>query len=379
MRCTSVDAYRRRVQPDEHKDLNDRIRNRPGGWPRKRNRPRSAAREEGAKASGYGFRTPWRLIAIPVALIQLFGSRGAAYFQSGAHEWGDRGAWQHGAGALDWLAYVLIFAGPVALLWAGRFPRTVGGVTILAATAYYTLGYPPGPIFVSVIVALLLWGRSQRLQRAAYQRRARAAEAERQAGAERLRIAQELHDVLAHHISLINVQAGVALHLVDEKPEQSRTALAAIKTASKEALGELRSALDALRNPGESAPRAPTAGLSELPAIVDSVRAAGLDVEFTVTGTPREVAVATELAALRIVQESLTNVIRHAEATSAKVELAYTEEGVEVSVRDDGQGGVPVPGNGLGGMRERAEALGGTCEAGPAVGGGFRVRAVLPG
>ncbi|MEV0645154.1 sensor histidine kinase [Phytomonospora sp. NPDC050363] len=310
---------------------------------------------------------PWVLVAVPVAFIQLVGTAGAAY-------WGRADATPQ-----NWFSKVLILAGPVALLFAARYPRTVVGVAVAAAATYYSLGYAPGPVFLSVIVALLLWGRTVRVQRNADRRRAKIAEAEQRAGAERLRIAQELHDVLAHHISLINVQAGVALHLVDERPEQTRTALAAIKSASKEALGELRAALDALRNPGDEAPRAPTAGLSELPAIVDSVRSAGLDVDYRVEGEPREIGVAGELAALRIVQESLTNVLRHSGATTATVTLAYGEDSVRVEIADDGHGGVPVPGNGLSGMRERAGALGGTCTAGPAPGGGFVVRAELPG
>ncbi|MBB6033419.1 sensor histidine kinase [Phytomonospora endophytica] len=310
---------------------------------------------------------PSWILPILVAFFQFVGTAGAS-------------RWGHGDSTpQNWLSKVLLLAGPVALLFAGKYPRTVVGVAIGAAAAYYSLGYAPGPIFLSVVASLFLWGRWMRGQRNAERRRARVAEAEQRAGAERLRIAQELHDVLAHHISLINVQAGVALHLVDERPEQTRTALAAIKSASKEALGELRAALDALRNPGDEAPRAPTAGLSELPAIVDSVRAAGLDVRFDVEGEPRELGVATELAALRIVQESLTNVIRHAGATAASVTLAYDEGALRLVVADNGTGGVPVPGNGLSGMRERAGALGGTCTAGPAPGGGFAVRAELPG
>ncbi|GLZ80929.1 hypothetical protein Afil01_57360 [Actinorhabdospora filicis] len=310
---------------------------------------------------------PWALIAVPVALVQIFGTLGAARAQPDA------------AHHLDRLAIVLVLAGPVALLFAGRFPRTVIGVTMAAAAAYYTLGYPPGPIFVSVIAALFLWGRRMRVERHRARQREEAADEERRAGEERLRIAQELHDVLAHHISLINVQAGVALHLVDERPEQTREALAAIKTASKDALGSLRAALDLLRNPGEAAPRSPTAGLAQLPGIVDSVRAAGLDVTLTVLGDPREVPLPTQLAALRITQESLTNTLRHSGASTAAVTLEYRPGDVVVTVTDDGRGGVPVPGNGLSGMSERATALGGACSAGPAPGGGFTVRAELPG
>jgi signal transduction histidine kinase len=213
----------------------------------------------------------------------------------------------------------------------------------------------------------------------------------RRAGEERLRIARELHDVLAHNISLINVQAGVALHLMEEQPEQARTALTAIKAASKDALGELRSVLDVLRHVDEGAPRAPTAGLADLDRLVSGATAAGIDVRVVTSGTPRPLPPSVDLAAFRIVQEALTNVTRHAGQATATVSLTYGEEGLTVSVEDDGRGvngagagtGPERPrerggGNGIRGMKERASALGGDVEAGPRPGGGFRVTASLP-
>lgn len=200
-------------------------------------------------------------------------------------------------------------------------------------------------------------------------------------------IAQELHDVLAHNISLISVQAGVALHLLDERPEQARPALAAIKEASRDALDELRSVLDVLRQ-GQAAPRAPTSGIHDLRALVERTRATGLDVQLEITGTPRPLPTDVDLAALRIVQEALTNVVRHADADRATVRVTYGDEHVTVQVDDDG--GDPLPrarsaalhagtlGSGLAGMRERAQAVGGTFQAGPRRGRGFGVRATLP-
>jgi signal transduction histidine kinase len=205
-------------------------------------------------------------------------------------------------------------------------------------------------------------------------------EARRQASEERLRIARELHDVLAHHISLINVQAGVGLHLMDRKPEQARTALTAIEEASREAMGELRSVLDILHRPDEAAPRAPAPSLKRLDSLQSQAAAAGLEVRIEVQGEPFDLGATVEAAAYRVVQESVTNVIRHAVATVATVHLAYGEGELAIAVEDNGRKlDSPVrPGKGIGGMRERVEALGGRFEAGPLPMQGFRVRAWLP-
>jgi signal transduction histidine kinase len=225
-------------------------------------------------------------------------------------------------------------------------------------------------------------GRQRRLDA----ERSRAEEARRRAGEERMRIARELHDVLAHNISLINVQAGVALHLMDEQPGQSRSALQAIKQASNDALGELRSVLDVLRQGDEAPPRAPASGLAQLDGLVAGAGATGLEVRTRVEGTPRPLPAGTDLAAYRIVQESLTNVTRHAGPARATVLVAYGETDLTVQVDDDGNGleppsaaAIPLrPGRGLVGMRERVAALGGELTTGPRPGGGFRVLARLP-
>jgi signal transduction histidine kinase len=214
-------------------------------------------------------------------------------------------------------------------------------------------------------------------------RRAREREARRQADEERLRIARELHDVLAHNISLINVRSGVALHLMDDQPEQARSALEAIHGASADALREVRSALDVLRGGSEQPPRAPTAGLARLDELVSSAGAAGLQVSVEVHGEPHPLPATVDLAAFRIVQESLTNVVRHARARTATVHLTYASADVTVQIEDDGDGldpkGALDGGNGIAGMRERAVALGGEVDVGPRPGGGFQVRARIPG
>jgi signal transduction histidine kinase len=206
--------------------------------------------------------------------------------------------------------------------------------------------------------------------------------------------------VLAHNISLINVQAGVALHLMEDQPEQARTALTAIKAASKDALGELRSVLDVLRQVDEGPPRSPTAGLDDLDRLVSGAAAAGIDVRVVTEGTPRALPPSVDLAAFRIVQEALTNITRHAgqagpggrsnwqspgarPVTTATISLTYGDADLTVQVDDDGRGPVSWSngssgGNGIPGMRERAAALGGRLDAGPKPGGGFRVSARLP-
>lgn len=242
------------------------------------------------------------------------------------------------------------------------------------------------------LVASLILGETTRSRRAYLEQveqraldaeRTREDEARRRAGEERIRIARELHDILAHRISMISVQSGVGAHLLDRDPDQARRALVAVNQASKEALQELRAALGLLRQVDGPEPRSPAPGLAQLDGVVASATAAGVEVRVDVSGQPRELATGVDLAAYRIVQESMTNVVRHARAATARVAIAYRRADVVIQVEDDGRGvkagGEPAGGgNGLIGMRERATALGGDLEAGPQAGGGFRVRARLP-
>ncbi|SNY23571.1 sensor histidine kinase [Paractinoplanes atraurantiacus] len=212
--------------------------------------------------------------------------------------------------------------------------------------------------------------------------RAREEQEKRQASEERLRIARELHDVLGHHLSLINVQAGVGLHLMERQPEQAREALTAIKTASAEALREVRAVLGVLRTEDEAAPRQPALGLSRLE---DLTADAGLPVETKVTGDPRDLPPEVDRAAYRIVQEALTNVRRHAgPGAAARVNVDYLPTTLHLGIRNDGTDasppGAPAEGHagtGIAGMRARAESLGGQLEAGP-VDGGYLVSVLLP-
>ncbi len=211
--------------------------------------------------------------------------------------------------------------------------------------------------------------------------RARQEQARRQASDERLRIAQELHDVLGHHLSLINVRAGVALHLLDTQPEQARDALGAIKVASAEALREVRTVLAALKPEDEAPPRTPAPGLAAVDDLAAEAVQAGTPVHIVRTGEVRAMPGEVERAAYRIVQESFTNVRRHAGPdASVTVSLGYGHDGLTVRIEDTGVGAASSTsdGNGIPGMRERAAALGGTLTAGSADGDGFRVEAYLP-
>jgi signal transduction histidine kinase len=222
-------------------------------------------------------------------------------------------------------------------------------------------------------------------QRADEAERTKDEAARRRAMEERLRIARELHDSLTHSISVIQVQAGVAVHLARKRGEDVPPALLAIQEAGADAGRELRATLGVLRSEEDG----DGSGLGQLDSLVARARAAGLPVTVTVTGAQRPLAPDVDQAAYRIVQEALTNVSRHAGAASASVHLHYTPETLSVQVDDDGKGPITSavtsngtrssgPGLGLVGMRERVSALGGRLQAGPQDGGGFQVRAELP-
>ncbi|SDJ27733.1 Signal transduction histidine kinase [Nonomuraea maritima] len=210
-------------------------------------------------------------------------------------------------------------------------------------------------------------------QRAEEAERTREEAALRRAGEERLWIAQELHDSLTHSISVVNVQAALALELLDRKPERVREALVAIKESGHEAMDELRATLGVLRRDD----RAET-GLAQLPRLVSRAEGAGLRMAYTVRGEPYAPPPEVDLAAYRIAQEALTNVLRHAGAAAVTLTVAYDPSAIVLTVDDDGEPGTAPPGMGLIGMRERAVALGGAFAAGPGPRGGFSVRAELP-
>src|SRR5690606_4321502 len=340
---------------------------------------------------------------------------------------GDRQPLRH---PLDAFAVSLLLAGPLALIWRDRWPVATVAVAVVSTDLYLAMGYPYGPVFLSVVVAvfsairrghryptyawvaagvvalvaayrfsprvvethgslhflfivgwtgvLVAVSEIARIQamRAEERKRAEEEEAERKAADQRLELAQELHDVLAHHISLINVQASVALPLSDEQPDLARPALATIKEASKETLAQLRTALDRLRR--FEPPRQTAPSTEDVEELISGVEASGLRVTLEREGEPGARPAAVGQAAYRIVQEALTNVTRHTWARTARVRLRF-EDGVDVEVVDDGIGGTVEEGTGLSGMRRRAESLGGSFEAGGSPGVGFRVRAHILG
>jgi signal transduction histidine kinase len=377
------------------------------------------------KPAGAGLlrRLPVFVLPLVIALAQLQGTRFAAMNQPERTP-------------LDALAIVLLVAGPVALLARRRYPVPVLGGVLAVTVAYYALDYPYGPAFLSVALALAgavlrghrlgAWigagsayatlllvqtlpggapapGAAQaagiaawvlvvllaceglrfRAERGAEASRSRAEQERRLATEQRLQIARDLHDVLAHNISLINVQASVALHLLDEQPAAARSALTTIKQASKDVLTEMRSVLGVLRAVDEAAPRVPAPSLARLDELVVSSSDAGLDLHAEVRGHPVQLPTSVDVAAYRILQEALTNAARHGAAAQATALITYQPNDLTVQVdnqmADASPSSVEGTGNGIAGMRERVTALGGKFSAGPLPSGReFRMRASFP-
>lgn len=230
---------------------------------------------------------------------------------------------------------------------------------------------------------------SRRAYVAAIEDRARRAElgreqeARRRVTEERLRIARDLHDAVGHHLALINVQAGVADQLLEDDPAEARRSLAHVRQASRAALDDLRDTIGLLRDPGDlAAPVQPTADLDDLDELMASLRRSGLRVEAAVDGMVRPVPPTASLVAYRVIQESLTNVRKHAGGSTARISLSYRSAALRVVVENTdgarGTSGANGTGHGITGMRERVAAAGGSLTAGPRQGGGFRVSALLP-
>ncbi len=389
-------------------------------------------------------------LAIAVAAIDLYAAWDEAHSPV-------QGQPQLKLPAVPGWAYVFVVVAGLALAWRRRWPL-VSFTAVTAATFVYTaLGYNDGgpllalavslyslativttrPALVATAIAIvtcegaliasgpfgvtqgpngvlpwmLLAGTgtgffvasrraqaAQMRERAEQAARSREEEARRQVEVERLRIARELHDVVAHSMATVNVQAGVALHLLrgpwapggDGAPppaelERAMAAMEAVRVTSKEALRELRGLLNLLRSSSEEPePTSPVPKLTQIGDLLEVTAKAGLPAELRVLGEPRDLPPATDLAAYRIIQEALTNTLRHAGPAKAIVTLSYAPKRLTIEVADDGKSQAAGPGpeagagKGLLGMRERAEALGGELEVGAVAGGGFKVRAELP-
>lgn len=341
------------------------------------------------------------------------------------------------------LGYALLFVSGAAIVVRRRFPVAVFAVTALASMGYYALDYPDGPGWLALFVAaytltahgdgrrslqiaatgtVLLAGcwlaaaaditpdiaigwvffrigatvmsaalgesvRSRRviateaLARAELAERTREEEARARVDEERIRIAREVHDTVAHAIAIINVQAGVTAHIIDQRPERAREALEVIERTSSQALREMRTVLGVLRDDHDG--RVPHPGLAQLDELIAKGRDAGLDVKLEADAPTTALPSAVDSACYRILQESITNVIRHAGPTRVTVNVEYGVDTLELRVaneaghapKDDSSAG---PGRGITGMRERCQLLGGQLDAGPLAHGGFEVVARLP-
>lgn len=338
---------------------------------------------------------------------------------------------QHPATSLDPLGYAVLIIGGLALVARRRAPVPVLAVTGLCAVGYQAAGFDvPAVAYLFAVYAAVRAGHRiitvagsmimlaalpfaamasgvhdtgqafaqargalelawliaagaagealrQAERRADEAERTREETARRRANEERLHIARELHDSLTHQISVIKLQAEVAVHLAHKRGEQVPEALVAIREAGREAARELRATLEALRDEDKNPPH----GLDHVPELVQRARTTGLDTKLTIEGHRNDVPVAVDRTAYRIVQESLTNIARHAAAATASVRIDYRPDTLVIQVDDDGKATsdtAPVPGVGLLGMRERVTALGGHLRAAPRSEGGFTVQAELP-
>jgi signal transduction histidine kinase len=296
-----------------------------------------------------------------------------------------------GANALNargaWLALIVAFFTAVL---RGRRAAAIASLVIGYGVSVWHSSAESDLVLAAGLVTLLSVAEASRAwnARAAADRRGRDEATARRASEQRLAIARDLHDVVAHSISVINVQANTALHLMDRQPERAWEALTAIREVSGQTLTELGSVLGALRDPdgpADGAPLAPAPGVARLDELAARARSAGFTVSVAAEGTVRPLPAGVDAAAYRIVQEALTNAVRHSGGHAASVLLRYSDSDLVIEVTDDGGAAAVAAkpraarsGNGLAGMAERARALGGAVDAGPQPGGGFRVIARMP-
>lgn len=369
-------------------------------------------------------------LAVIVFLLEVGGILGSAADEAGSFDISM-------LGDVDVATYLLLAAGSIALIWRRKQPLIVLAVNLVAALIWDVIGLAEGPslaifislygvgryieerrisfiavaaavalavaddliegetapiVGVSMAIVALAWYVGYRIrnrqeyfalleERARYLERERVAEAQRAVDEERTRIARELHDLVAHRVSMITVQAGAAQTVATGDPERAIRAMAAVEEAGREALGELRQILGVLRADDEPDGLGPTHGLTDIPGLVANMKDAGMDVSFSNDGPAGELPARVNLASYRIVQEALTNVLKHA-GPDPKAEVRISTSGqiltIEVTDRGSGVSALPGSGHGLVGMRERTALLGGTFEAGSRPGGGFRIMARLP-
>lgn len=293
--------------------------------------------------------------------------------------------------ALDFVYGPILFAVGIATYSVaahrpirGSLPAVV--LTAVTLTVPFALGTTGG--WISRVAQVIAWNswlgaawavgvaaRTVRHSRA----QARTERERRETYEERLRTAQDVHDIVGHGLAAISMQAGVALHVLDRSPQRARELLESIRQSSQQSLDELRATLAVFRD-SSAGELAPVAGLDQLPSLVTRMADSGVPVQLTTSGEPVPMLASVDNAAYRIVQESLTNVLRHAGTTQASVHLGWSPDRLVVRIADSGRGPgeYVVAGQGLTGMQARAEGLGGTLTAGPGDAGGFRVQAELP-
>ena len=271
-----------------------------------------------------------------------------------------------------------------------RFQRAVVPIAVVAAVASLLLAYPDTNWVEVLVGTTFSAGLPMLFGRIAYNRRRRiVVDRERAAHdavmAERSRIARELHDAVAHAMSLMVVQAGAARTVIDRDPEAARAAIARIEETGRDGLTEMRRLIGVLTDPGTEADLSPQPGLAQLDALLETVRGAGVPVEAVTRGQPQPLTPSADLIAYRVVQEALTNVVKHAPGAHARVLLDWSDDALAIEVADDGRGGDAdatgghgLIGHGLIGMRERVALHGGSLETGVRPGGGFAVRVRLP-
>ncbi len=298
------------------------------------------------------------------------------------------------------LGYSYDFFGlPIAMYSVGRYATNnrwsyigLGGAIALSAIGNLIDGAPVTDIGFGFVVLFLVWyiGRRIRIrgdylrllhERATQLEREQESEASRAVAEERTRIARELHDVVAHQVSLMTVQAGAAKTVAADDPEGALRAMEAVEKAGRQALDELRHLMGVLRPEAEVDGLSPQPGLADVPRLVEHLREAGLEVALTMDGVQTDLPARVELSTYRIVQEALTHVLTHAGPSArTEVRLSTDNHGVAIEVLDNGHGATILPGSGHGiaGMRERVQLLGGSLDAGPRPGGGFQVVAHLP-
>ena len=304
--------------------------------------------------------------------------------------------------ALDLLAGTFQMQGAVVALYTvaahcDRKTAIRAGIATAGAVALTIVGEPVGDAVLQVVATYAIFAAAWTLgdnmrTRRAYLRgveeradrleRERVENVRRATAEEQARIARELHDVIAHSVSVMVVQAAAAGDVFDANPARAREALASIEATGREALAELRRLLGQVRTDAGDASFAPQPGLGALAGLAEQVRRAGIAVDVNVEGVPIELPAGVDLAAYRVAQEAITNALKHASASKVAVTVRYRDEHVEVEVVDDGVGGGTTDGDGLGhgiiGMRERAALYGGELRAEPRPGGGFRVFVSLP-